>query len=280
MMSLSALSMLSVASIRAGWSANLFHRGVAALRRNVELLDLPSEPSEGVAQEVGGVIAGHIEFIRVTVRRPGIERPVVRDVSLSASPGQSLAIIGGVGAGKSSLLELLPRLVVATEGCVRIDGRDIRTVPLATVRTAVGYVSQFPMLINGTIRDNMRVGRRSATDSAIREVLTITELIDDIRTFPNGLETFVGERGVKLSGGQRQRLCLARVLLRDPQILVLDDPLSAVDTPTKTAIFENLRLRFRDRTVIIACQSLCSISWVGHVVFMDAGEIATRSCNE
>jgi len=211
---------------------------------------------------------------------PGASRPALDDVSLAIRAGQTLAVVGSVGSGKSTLLDLLPRLLDASSGVVSVDNIDVRRIPLNVLRSSVGYVPQASFLFNRSIRDNLRLAAPSAEDWRLEEAASIAQVWDEIQAFPRGLDTLVGERGMTLSGGQQQRICLARALLRDPRILLLDDALSSVDAGAEAAILERLRLFMRNRTTIVASHRLSAILYADQIAVLEEGSIVEYGSHE
>ncbi len=203
-------------------------------------------------------------------------RPVLRDVSFEAPAGATLGIVGRTGAGKSTLVELIPRLLEATRGTVRIDGRDIREIPLEVLRSGVGYVPQDVFLFSDTIAENIAFGVEEAENDAVEEAADKADLLANVRDFPEGFDTFVGERGITLSGGQKQRTSLARAFLRRPQILILDDALSAVDTDTEQRILRHLQQQFGRRTIVIVSHRLSAVQEADLIIVLEDGQVAEQ----
>ena len=232
--------MLSWPMIAFGWVTNMLQRGLASWKRMLEVLD--AEP--GIADPP----ADRLVTLPAVARRHRVPRPVVRlrrpagarrRVGARSRPGQTVALVGPTGSGKSTLITLLPRLLDPPPGTVFIDGVDVRDLPLAQLRGAIGFVPQEPFLFSETIADNIAFGvggAKAADPERIRWAAAVARLDKDVAAFPNGFDTMVGERGITLSGGQKQRTAIARALLTDPRILVLDDALSAVDTYTEEEI--------------------------------------------
>jgi ABC-type multidrug transport system fused ATPase/permease subunit len=199
---------------------------------------------------------------------------VLSGVDLDVAPGEVLAVCGATGSGKSTLLQLLPRFYDPTAGSVALDGTDLRELALRDVRGAVAIVTQRPVLFSATLRENLLVGRPGAPWDAVEaacEIAGVTLFLEDL---PDGFDTLIGERGVNLSGGQRQRVALARALLSDAPVLVLDDPLSAVDTETELRIVDRLRPALEGRTVLLATQRLSTLALAQRVAVLDDGRIA------
>ena len=213
------------------------------------------------------------------------ERPVIDDVSFHVRAGQTVAIVGPTGSGKSTLLSLLTRLHDPPPGTLFVDGRDVRTLSLAALRGLVGMAPQEPFLFSDTIAENVAFGAPPAMPDAekrrrVIDVSAIARLDKDVETFPNGYDTFVGERGVTLSGGQRQRAALARALFPAPTILVLDDALSAVDTYTEEEILGRLRGVMRERTSIIVAHRISTVRDADLILVVDRGRIVERGTHD
>ena len=205
---------------------------------------------------------------------------VLTDISFVVEGGQTVGIVGPTGAGKSTLMKLLPRLYDVDSGAVRIDGQDVRDVTLASLRRAVGYVSQEPFLFYGTVRENIRYGSFDASEAAIRRAAQRAQAHEFIKNLPKGYETLVGERGIKLSGGQRQRLAIARTILKDPELLVLDEATSHVDTETEALIQRSLADFARDRTTFVIAHRLSTVRRADQILVLDDGWIVERGTHE
>jgi ATP-binding cassette subfamily B protein len=210
-------------------------------------------------------------------RRP---RPVLDGFDLVVPPGKTHAIVGATGAGKSTVVKLLLRLYDANAGRIALDGVDVRTVPLAGLRRAVGYVGQDVFLFQGTVRENLAYGRPDAGDAELERAARLAEAHDFIVELPDGYDTVVGERGQKLSGGQRQRLSIARAILKDPAVLVLDEATSAVDNETEAAIQRSLELVGRDRTVIVIAHRLSTVRHADRIHVLEAGRIVESGTHD
>jgi ATP-binding cassette subfamily B protein len=267
------LVMLTWPMIAFGWVTNLLQRGAASWARMLEVMDtepVVADPaSPGPIRNVSQV-TGEIEFRNLTFAYNG--RPVLRDVSLRVRPGEILAIVGPTGSGKSTLIHLVPRLFDPPAGTVFVDGVDVRDIPLAVLRGAIGFVSQEPFLFSDTIAENVGFG---ATGS-VQDAAAVARLDVDVADFPAGYDTLVGERGITLSGGQKQRTALARAILVDPRILILDDALSAVDTSTEDAILSRLRTVMRQRTSIIVSHRVSTVRHADQIAVLRDGRIVER----
>lgn len=268
--------------IAIGWVTNLVQRGTASLARIREVMDVVpavrDEPPLVEDHEIRGAVrAGGLSF----AYGEGEEgEPVLSDISFDVPAGHTVALVGRTGSGKSTLLSLLPRLVNPPEQTLWLDGIDVRRLPLADLRRAIGMVPQETFLFSATIRDNIVLGRPEATDEQVMEAARLARLEPDLAAFPQGLDTLVGERGLTLSGGQKQRVALARALVRDPRLLLLDDCLSAVDTQTEEQILRNLRTVFEGRTVFLVSHRISTVQDADLILVLDQGRLVERGTHE
>jgi ATP-binding cassette subfamily B protein len=279
------LMMLGWPMIAFGWVTNLLQRGMASWKRMLEVLDArPAISDADVPASPIDSIEGAIEFRHLTFRYGDVV--VLHDVSLTIPAGTTTAIVGATGSGKSTLLSLLPRLHDAPPGTVFIDGVDVREIPLATLRGAIGFVAQEPFLFSASVADNIGFGLpgdltdSSRSRAAIENAAATARLDKDIETFPNGYDTLVGERGITLSGGQKQRTAIARALVTSPAILILDDALSAVDTHTEEEILQRLSHVMRQRTSIIVSHRVSTVRGADQIVVLDHGRVAESGSHE
>jgi ATP-binding cassette subfamily B protein len=223
---------------------------------------------------------GAIEIRDLTFTYPGSEPHVLEHINLTIEPGQTVAFVGATGSGKSTLIGLLPRLHEPPPGTVFIGGVDVREIPLARLRGAIGFVPQEPFLFSETIGGNVAFGvaiaDTAARDEAVRKAAAVARLDTDVEEFPRGYDTTVGERGITLSGGQKQRTALARAVMIDPAILVLDDALSAVDTSTEEEILSRLRGVMRERTSLIVSHRISTVRDADQIFVLERGRIAER----
>ena len=274
--------------IALGWVINIFQRGTASLGRIANILATKpgvtdaDVPASGAPQE----IRGEIEFrnlrfhygqtLKAAERGQGHthgDEDVLRDVNLKVPAGTSLAIVGPTGAGKSTLVSLIPRIYDAAPGSVLIDGRPIREFPLEVLRRNIGFVPQETFLFSDSIRENISFGTEQATDDDVRRAAEAANIATEIESFPNGYNTLVGERGLTLSGGQKQRTAIARALIRDPRILVLDDALASVDTQTEDRILNHLREVMQGRTTIFISHRVSTVRNADRIAVLRDGEI-------
>jgi ATP-binding cassette subfamily B protein len=267
---------------------------MASWKRMLEVMDAIPEISDAHVTERGRTapLTGEIDIRHLTFTYPGAEHPVLDDVSLRIERGQTVAFVGATGSGKSTLISLLPRLHEPPAGTVFMDGVDVREIPLERLRGAIGFVPQEPFLFSDTIAENIAFGvqhkRTAKPDAAsripdprlevtgLREVAAIARLDKDVESFPNGYHTAVGERGITLSGGQKQRTALARALMVDPRVLVLDDALSAVDTYTEEEILTRLKGVMRQRTSIIVAHRISTVRDADQIFVLERGRVAER----
>jgi ATP-binding cassette subfamily B protein len=281
------LVMLSWPMIAFGWVTNILQRGFASWGRMLEVIDHAPAISDATATASGRAahLDGAIEFRHLTFAYPGSDRAVLTDISLRIEPGQNVAIVGGTGSGKSTLINLLPRLHEPPPGTVTIGGADIREIPLERLRGAIGFVPQEPFLFSDTIAENVAFGAAASTDQSRRQdriavAAAVARLDKDVADFPRGFETTVGERGITLSGGQKQRTALARAVMIDPAILILDDSLSAVDTYTEEEILSRLRGVMRQRTSIVVSHRISTVRGADQIVVLHEGRIAERGTHD
>ncbi|HKZ32995.1 MAG TPA: ABC transporter ATP-binding protein [Vicinamibacteria bacterium] len=265
------LAMLNWPMIALGWVVNLVERGEASMGRIHAILDQQPEIRDEAPLAVSA-IRGEVEFRGLSFAHDG--EPVLRDIELRVPAGTTVAIVGPTGCGKSTLVSLLPRLVDPPPGSVFVDGHDVRRLALATLRAAIGFVPQESFLFSATLRQNVALAE--VPEARVAWAAGIAQLEKDVRDFPEGLETRVGERGITLSGGQRQRTALARALATDPRILVLDDSLSAVDTETEEDILLGLREVMRERTTFLVSHRVSTVKQADLIVVMREGRIVER----
>jgi ATP-binding cassette subfamily B multidrug efflux pump len=265
-----------------GFLAASVTRAGASSARVFEILDAPLEIRDAPDARPLPAITGRVRFDDVHFRYPGSEPEVLRDVSFTAEPGQLVAILGTTGAGKSTLVNLLPRFYDVTEGSVAIDGHDVREVTLASLRSQIGIVLQQSLLFSGSVRDNIAYGQPDASLEEVVAAARAAQADDFIRALPHGYDTVVGERGVGLSGGQRQRIAIARALLIDPCLLILDDSTSAVDAETEAAIQQALDTLMREahRTAFVIAQRISTVRDADLILVLDGGRIVARGTHE
>ncbi|MBU1049555.1 ABC transporter ATP-binding protein/permease [Candidatus Bipolaricaulota bacterium] len=272
------LSMLVWPMISLGWAVNLLQRGKASLGRINQLFS--QEPEIANPIKPRSLSGTRIDIRNLTFAYPTAEgrsdTPALSDLQLTIEQGTTLGVVGLTGAGKSTLAHLIPRIFDPPVGTVCIGGIDIRDIDMAKLRGSIGFVPQDPFLFSATIAENIAFGNPLASDEQIREAARQAGIHDEIIEFPEGYDTTVGERGISLSGGQKQRVAIARALLLDPQIVVFDDPLSAVDAEREEFILGSLREFFRERTCIIVAHRLSAVMNADRTVVLDRGRIVEQ----
>ena len=271
------LVMLIWPVIAFGWVINLLQQGAASMQRLAAILDTEPEirNSERTDRSVQS-LEGEIEFRDISFTHKGGTAPSLKNLSLHIRKGMTVAVVGFTGTGKSTLVNLIPRLYDVTEGSLLIDGNDIRTIPLSVLRSNIGYVPQETFLFSDTIVENIRYGVDGGTNDDVYAAASISQIARDVSEFPKRFETMIGERGITLSGGQKQRTSIARAIMRRPAILILDDALSAVDTYTEEEILKQLRVFMKDRTSIIISHRISTVKDADLIVVLDKGSIVER----
>jgi ATP-binding cassette subfamily B multidrug efflux pump len=270
--------------IAMGWVINIFQRGTASMARiNEILVEKPEiQDSAEIAAAGGGAratqIQGEIEFRGLNFGYNGT--PVLHDVSLRIPPGSSLAIVGPTGSGKTTLVSLIPRIYDAVPGTVLIDGRPIREYPLQSLRHEIGFVPQETFLFSETVRENIAFGKEDASEEEVQLAAAAASLAGDIEGFPEQYQTMVGERGITLSGGQKQRTAIARAIIRNPRILILDDALSSVDTHTEDKILNHLREIMRGRTTIFISHRVSTVRNADMIAVLHGGRIVEQGTHD
>ena len=250
-----------------------YPKGIAGFRRYLEFLATAPEITDRPGARALADVAGRVSFEGISFGYDS-QRPVLRGIDLDIAPGETVAFVGPSGAGKTSLLALVPRFYEATAGRITVDGADIRDVTMESLRRAIGLVSQDVFLFAGTLRHNIAYGRLDASEAEIVEAVRRARLSTLVADLPDGLDTVIGERGVKLSGGQRQRVAIARIFLKNPPILILDEATSALDSETERRIQESLEDLARGRTVLVIAHRLATVRNADRIVVIDNGRIA------
>jgi ATP-binding cassette subfamily B protein len=278
----SYLGFLLMPIMMIGFLAAMISRAGASALRVFELLDAPLEVGDAPNALPLPPVEGHVEFKDVHFRYAGSEREILRGVSFSVAPGQMVALLGTTGAGKSTVINLIPRFYDVTGGAVLIDGHDVKQVTLSSLRSQVGVVLQEALLFSGSVRDNIAYGRPEATEAEVRAAAEAAQAHEFIATLPHGYDTIIGERGIGLSGGQRQRIAIARVLLLQPRLLILDDSTSAVDAETEMAIQSALDRLMRDRrcTAFVIAQRISTVRDADLILVLDDGKIVAHGTHE
>ena len=262
-----------------GYMVTWFLRGLSGGIRIFSVLDTPPAIADAPGALKLKRVQGHVQFEHVSFDY-GNGREVLRDINIDAQPGQIIAILGATGSGKSTILHLLPRFYDVTEGSVRIDGRDVREVTLASLRRSVGLVLQDVFLFNATLKENIAYGVAGATEEQVIAAAKAARIHEFALTLPDGYDTWVGERGVTLSGGQKQRVAIARTLLLNPRILILDDSTSSVDMETEYLIQQALDVVMQGRTTFVVASRLRTIKSADQILVIEEGSIVERGTHE
>jgi ATP-binding cassette subfamily B protein len=271
---ISYLNLLTWPMMAIGWVTNLIQRGSASMRRINRVLDEVPEIRDESTPPDPVKIKGEIEFRNVSIKYPGATSEAIRGVTLTIGAGQTVALVGRVGSGKTSFLHLLPRLHDTPRGTIFLDGVDIRDIPLRALRESIGFVTQEVIIFSDTIRSNVLFGRRGISEEDLELALKRAQMYEEVMALDKGLDSLLGERGITLSGGQRQRLSIARAILLNPAILILDDALSMVDTRTEERILNEILSSRKGKTNIVVSHRVSTISRANLIVVLDKGEIA------
>jgi len=278
---LAYVDMLAWPVIAFGWVLNIWQQGLASLKRMMLIWD--EEPAIADTPQTDHSIThinGEITFKNVSFAYNEKQEPVLKSISLHIPQGTTLAIVGPTGCGKSTLVNLIPRLHDVTQGQILIDGHDIKKIPLQVLRKNIGYVPQETFLFSDTLKENISFGQGASSETDINKAAEISQLEIDFDQFPDGLQTVIGERGLTLSGGQKQRAAISRAVIRNPKILILDDSLSAVDTYTEEEILKRLRTIMRNRTSLIVSHRISTVRDADMIIVLKDGKIAEKGTHE
>src|SRR5512143_2233377 len=259
-----------------GFIITQFGQAAASADRIFEILDTTSDITEKPDAIELPSVRGDVRFENVTFRYFGGGQPVLKDVTFEARPGERIALLGATGSGKSTIINLLPRFYDPSQGRITIDGHDLRDLKLDSLRRQIGIVLQETTLFSGTIRENIAFGRPDARDEDIMAAARAAQAHDFIMTFPEGYDTHVGERGTTLSGGQKQRIAIARALLLDPRILILDDATSSVDLTTEYQIQKALDLLMKGRTSFVIAQRISTVMSADKILVLEKGQVVAQ----
>lgn len=276
----SYLGMLTWPVVAIGWVMNMIQRGKASMDRLNSIFTEQSEIKDPGSDGVLAELKGKIELKDLTFSYPTSTKPVLQGISAEILPGQVVGILGRTGSGKTTLLNLLVRLYNVEPGMIRLDDVNIDQISVEVLRDNIGYVPQDSFLFSATIRENIDFADTGSDMERVMEYAKIAQVYDNIVEFPKQFETVVGERGVTLSGGQKQRIAIARALIKEPQILIMDDSLSAVDTETEEAILNNLRRVFPGKTVIIVSHRISTLQGANQILVLEEGRISQRGTHE
>jgi ATP-binding cassette, subfamily B, multidrug efflux pump len=276
------LNILAWPTAAFGWMLSLVERGRAAMKRLNEVLDTPPEITGSPAPVRVQGLRSALEFRRVSFSygRSDNGHTALDDFNFTLPGGKTVGLVGRIGSGKSTVAQLLPRLFDVSSGEILLDGQDIRRLSLHELRRMIGCVPQDPFLFSTSLRRNLTFGRDEVTDAEVERAVRIAKLDRDLETFPQGIETVVGERGVTLSGGQKQRATLARALLMDSPVLILDDCLSSVDAQTEAEILHGLKAILREKTCLIISHRISAVKEADEILVLDAGRVIERGSHE
>jgi len=271
------LSLLIWPVIAFGWVLNIIQQASASMKRLLKLFGEEDDIEDSIETDTSiNEIKGEIEFMNVSFSYGHESTDVLKNISFKINNGDTLAIIGRTGSGKTSLINLIPRLFDVSKGAILIDGKDVKTIPKAILRKNIGMVTQETFLFSDSLTNNIAYGLPELNEKVINQVSEISNINKDIEEFPAGYETVLGERGITLSGGQKQRTSLARALAINPKILILDDSFSAVDTNTEEQILRNLKEFMKDRTSIIISHRISTVKNADNIIVLENGEIVEQ----
>ena len=276
------LNVLAWPTAAFGWMLSLVERGRAAMRRLEEILESKPEIVGAALRGTGPTLKEGIEFrdVSFAYERQKNGHGALQGVDFKLPVGRSVGLVGRVGSGKSTIAQLVPRLFDASSGVILMDGQDIRKLPLGDLRKMIGYVPQEPFLFSTSLKGNMAFGRDSCSSEELACAVKIAKLDRDLEVFPQGMDTVVGERGVTLSGGQKQRATLARALITDPPVLILDDCLSSVDAQTEAEILHELRTILKEKTCLIVSHRISAVKEADEILVVDNGKIIERGSHD
>ncbi len=277
---ISYLNLLTWPMMAMGWVTNLVQRGSASMRRINGILEELPEIRDSAQSIHIPQIRGKIEIEGLSFTHPGQSFYALKDIHLKIEAGDTIAVVGRVGAGKTTLLQTITRLLDAPAGTIFVDGWNVRQIPLQTLRKNIGFVTQEVFIFSDTIRNNILFGRTGVSRDHLETVLRAADIFEDIKNLEKGLDTFLGERGSTLSGGQRQRLTIARALILDPPILILDDALSMVDTRTEERILNQVLSLRRNKTNLIVSHRISTISRAERIAVLERGELVELGTHE
>ena len=271
------LSLLIWPMIAFGWVTNMWQQGSASMKRLAKIFDTVPNIQDGPETDHNITsIEGEIEFRRMNFKHETAQSDTLQSIDLKVPKGSTLAIVGYTGSGKSSLINLIPRLYDISSGQLLIDGIDIKKIPVEVLRKHIGYVPQETFLFSDSIAENIRYGDDEANRELIHEAAEVSQIAKDVADFPQRFETMLGERGITLSGGQKQRTSIARAILRRPKILILDDALSAVDTYTEETILQRLKGLMKGRTSIIISHRISTVKEADNIIVLSGGKIVEQ----
>jgi len=274
------LNLLTWPMMAMGWVTNLIQRGSASMRRINNILEEIPEIKDPPRLEDMDHIAGAIQVRGLAIRYPGQVEYALKNTTFGIDAGKTIALVGRVGSGKTTLLQTIPRLLEIPTATLFLDGRDIRSIPLKILRKNIGFVTQDVFMFSDTIRNNVLFGRSGVSREELHAALRAADILEYIQQLEKGLDTFLGERGLTLSGGQRQRLTIARALIADPPVLIMDDALSMVDTLTEQRILHQVLQLRQKRTNLIVSHRISTISKAERILVLDKGELVEEGTHE
>lgn len=272
------LGLLAWPVIAIGWMTNLMQRGFASLRRIEKIMNTDNKIIDGENPIIKDKLHGHIEFKNISFSYD-LEKPILKNINYEISSGEFVGIIGSPGSGKSTLLSMILRLYDPDSGSINIDGNNLVDYSVESIRSSIAYMQQEAFLFSGTIAENILMGKE-LDQNKLDKVIKAAQLESTLKNMPEGLETYVGERGVTLSGGQKLRISMARTIYSDKDIIILDDPVSQVDTDTASKIIESFRSLLADKTIIIVSHRISAISNADKIIVMNNGEIEDSGDHE
>jgi len=271
---MSYLGLLSWPMMALGWAINMIQRGGASMDRLNRIFVETPEISDSPGVIHSGPLKGRIDIKGLTFSPGNGGNPLLRDIHLTIKEGERMVLVGRVGSGKSILCNLVARILEPPQGYLFFDGIEIHEMPLEVLRRSIGYVPQDTFLFSDTIRENIAFGKPNATDKEVEEAARLAQIYDEVMEFPEGLNTVIGEKGITLSGGQRQRIAIARALLMDPPIFILDDALSSVDIQTEERILEGLEKFFKGKTSILITHRIAPLRRADRIIVLEEGRVA------
>ena len=270
---ISYLNLLTWPMMAIGWVTNLIQRGAASMRRINRIFDEAPEIRDPAEPREVHEIKGNLSMKGLSLKYPGHSALALREIDLTVEAGRTAAVVGRVGSGKTTLFHAIPRLFDVPRGMLFIDGMDIQDIPVRTLRENIGFVTQESFIFSDTIRNNVVFGRSGVTDQELESALKIAQVYDEVQSLEKGVDTLLGERGVTLSGGQRQRITIARAIIKNPPILILDDALSMVDTRTEEKILHEILVSRKGKTNLVVSHRLSTISMAEVIVVLEGGRL-------